>query len=187
MSRCKVLGLLVSRLTSFHSTQGSGDNPVVRAPDSWSKGDELESPREWWVNFLLHGQLLCWLLFGYPFHPCITTVARKRSQSLFQKYKWQVTAKHTCTLCMRLQMKWHCKLVHGCTEFTERVQTAAVSCGTSRVTTEQCCKYSTLVDIQNTLWKAAVTHSKSHATRVQWVCSRNTNYYSFFFFSFLFS
>ena len=157
MSRCEVLGLLVSRFTSFHSTWVSGDSPVVRVPDSWSKGDELESLQKWWVNFLLHGQLLCRLLFWYLFHPCITTVANKRSQSLFQKYEWQVTAKHMCTPCMRLQMKWHCKLVHGCTEFTERVQTAAVSCGTSHVTTEQCCKYTTLVDIQNTLWKSAVS------------------------------
>ena len=32
-----------------------------------------------WVNFL------CWLLFWYPFHPCVTAVACKRSQSFCQK------------------------------------------------------------------------------------------------------
>ena len=28
---------------------------------------------------------LCWLLFRYPFHPCVTTVARKKSWSFCQK------------------------------------------------------------------------------------------------------
>ena len=31
---------------------------------------------------------------------CVTTVARKRSRSFCQKYRWQVTAKHTCTIRM---------------------------------------------------------------------------------------
>ena len=40
-----------------------------------------------WVDFL------CWLLFRYPFHPRVTTVARKKSRSFCQKCRWQVTAK----------------------------------------------------------------------------------------------
>ena len=44
------------------------------------------------VNFL------CWLLFQYPFHPCVTAVACKRSWSFSQKCRWQVSAKHTYTL-----------------------------------------------------------------------------------------
>ena len=36
---------------------------------------------------------LCWLLFRYPFHPRVTTVARKKSRSFCQKCRWQVTAK----------------------------------------------------------------------------------------------
>ena len=43
------------------------------------------------VNFL------CWLLFQYPFHPCVTAVAHKISQSFCQKCRRQVTDKHTCT------------------------------------------------------------------------------------------
>ena len=39
------------------------------------------------VNFL------CCLLFRYPFHPSVTTVARKRSWSFCQKRRWQVTTK----------------------------------------------------------------------------------------------
>ena len=38
-----------------------------------------------------------YLLTLHPFHPCVTTVACKRSQSFCQKCRWQVTAKHTCT------------------------------------------------------------------------------------------
>ena len=43
---------------------------------------------------------LCWLLFRYPFHPRVTTVARKKSRSFCQKCRWQVTAKHAYTLRM---------------------------------------------------------------------------------------
>jgi len=64
------------------------------------------------VNFL------CWLLFRYPFHPHVTAVARKRSWTFWQKRKWQVTAKLAYM---------------GCMVYTERAETAAVSCGTSHV------------------------------------------------------
>ena len=55
----------------------------------------------------------CWRLFRYPFHPRVTAVARERSRSFCQKWRLQVTAKHTCILRIWLRMKWHCKLVHG--------------------------------------------------------------------------
>ena len=74
-------------------------------------------------------QRMCWLLFRYPFHPCVTAIARKRSRSFCQKCRWQVTAKHTYILHMWLCMKWHGAWSYGvhrtCTEM------AAVSCGTS--------------------------------------------------------
>ena len=38
----------------------------------------------------------------------------------------EVTAKHACTSRMWLCMKWH-----GCMVYTERAETAAVSCGTT--------------------------------------------------------
>ena len=60
------------------------------------------------------------------------------------------------------------------------VETTAVSRGTSHVTTRERCNHghiyrsmavTTLVDIQNTLCKATVTHSESHTTTAQCVCS----------------
>ena len=88
------------------------------------------------VNFL------CWLLFQYPFHPRVTTVAHKRSRSFCQNCRWQVTAKHAYTLCMWLCMKWHGAWLYGVHRTCAKM--AAVSCGTSH----QRCKYTTLVDIQ---------------------------------------
>ena len=48
--------------------------------------------------FFSRVDFLCWLLFRYPFHPCVTTVARKKSRSFCQKCRWQVTAKHAYTI-----------------------------------------------------------------------------------------
>ena len=48
--------------------------------------------------FFSRVDFLCWLLFRYPFHPRVTTVARKRPRSFCQKCRWQVTAKHAYTL-----------------------------------------------------------------------------------------
>ena len=48
--------------------------------------------------FFSRVDFLCWLLFRYPFHPRVTTVARKKSRSFCQKCRWQVTAKHADTL-----------------------------------------------------------------------------------------
>ena len=42
-------------------------------------------------------------------------------------------------------------MVRGCMVYTQRAETAAVSRGTSHVTTKQRCKYTTSVDIQNML------------------------------------
>ena len=50
----------------------------------------------------------------------------------------------------------HCSMV-----YTERAETAAVSRGTSHVTTKQHCKYTNSVDIQNALYK-----SYSHSSRI---------------------
>ena len=48
--------------------------------------------------FFSRVDFLCWLLLRYPFHPRVTTVARKKSRSYCQKCRWQVTAKHAYTL-----------------------------------------------------------------------------------------
>ena len=117
---------------------------VVRAPDSCSKGRGFKSRQEPMSNFM------CWLLFQYPFHPCLTAVARNRSWSFCQKCRWQIRVKHACTLRVWLCMKWR-DMVHGCMVYTELAETAVVSRGTSHVTTKQRCKHTTHVDIENTL------------------------------------
>ena len=38
--------------------------------------------------FFSRVDFLCWLLFRYPFHPRVTTVARKKSRSFCQKCRW---------------------------------------------------------------------------------------------------
>ena len=48
------------------------------------------------------GRILFLCVFPYPSHPRVTSVARERSWSFCQKCRWQVTAKHTCTLPMWL-------------------------------------------------------------------------------------
>ena len=65
---------------------------------------------------------------------------------LCQKCMWQVSAQHAYTLRVWLCMKWR-DIVHGCMVYTERAETAAVSRGTSHVTTKQRCKYITSMDI----------------------------------------
>ena len=44
-----------------------------------------------------------------------TAVARKKSRSFCQKCRWQVTAKHACTL--RMWLSWS-DMVHGCMVYT---------------------------------------------------------------------
>ena len=64
--------------------------------------------------FFSRVDFLCWLLFRYPFHPRVTTVARKKSWSFCQKCRWQVTAKHAYTLRMWLLLNRASALVTTC-------------------------------------------------------------------------
>ena len=100
-----------------HDWKVAGSNP------SWSGGRIFFSR----VDFL------CWLLFQYPFHPHVTTVAHKRSRSFCQKCRWQVTAKYAYTLLKWLCMKWHGAWLYGVHRTCAK--TAAVSCGTSHAST----------------------------------------------------
>ena len=61
-----------------------------------------------------------------------------KSQPFCQKCRWQVTLKHACIIGMWLRMKWDCKWVYGVHRMYP--ETAAVSCGTSCVTTKLCCQ-----------------------------------------------
>ena len=84
---------------------GSGDGSVVRAPDSLSKGRGFESLQVRRGIFLLQGQLSVLALIFVSVPARVTSVARKRPRSFFQKCRWQVTAKYACTVRMRLCMK----------------------------------------------------------------------------------
>ena len=64
--------------------------------------------------FFSRVDFLCWLLFRYPFHPRVTTVARKRPRSFCQKCRWQVTAKHAYTLRMWILLNRASALVTTC-------------------------------------------------------------------------
>ena len=64
--------------------------------------------------FFSRVDFLCWLLFRYPFHPRVTTVARKKSRSFCQKCRWQVTAKHAYTLRMWILLNRASALVTIC-------------------------------------------------------------------------
>ena len=110
--------------------------------------------------FFSRVDFLCWLLFRYPFHPCVTAAARKRSRSFCQMCRWQVTAKPAYTLRMWLCMKWHgawlCGVHRTCTEM------AADSCGTSHASAVS-------TPLQWIFKKRAiklVTHVEPHASAV---------------------
>ena len=92
-------------------------------------------------------------LFRYPFHPVVTAVACKRSGSFCQTCRWQITAKHACTLCMWLCIKWQSAWLY--------VVHIKRRDGSSFMWHQPCqrCKYTTSVDIQ----KRAV---KSHAINI---------------------
>ena len=86
-----------------------------------------------------------------------TTMSRSNiaEDKLLGKY---ITSMWSC-------MKWH-DTVHSCMVYTEHAEVAAVSCGTSHVTTKQCCKYITLVDIPKSTIRCnshsfRITHDKS--------------------------
>ena len=55
---------------------------------------EFESWQEPWKNFLLPESTLCADSYSVSVSPCVTKVACKRSQSFWQKCRWQVTPKH---------------------------------------------------------------------------------------------
>ena len=80
---------------------------VVRAPDLWLKGLGFKSWQEGQKKIFSMVNFLCWLLFQYLFHSRVTAVAHKRSHSFCQKCRWQLTVKHTGTICT-----WLCRVHH---------------------------------------------------------------------------
>ena len=93
----------------------------------------------------------------------------------------QVTAKHTCTLRMRLCIKWHCKLVHGCIVYTERAPirnqlhaAPAMQQPNSAVSGPFGWLFKNKQTNKNALQRTT-TPLESDMTRTQWVCSRAEN------------
>ena len=80
------------------------------------------------INFL------CWLLFWYWFHACVTVVAHKRSSSFCQKCRW---------LPAYVALNKGTLQTGACLYGVHRMwaKTAAVPRATSHVTTEQCCNH----------------------------------------------
>ena len=89
-----------------YSKWWSGNSSVV---ECWTHGQRVMGLSPGKVILFSRINFLFWLFFRYLFHPGDTTGAGKRSQSFCPRVRWQDTAKHTCTLCMWFQMKWHCK------------------------------------------------------------------------------
>ena len=129
------------------------------------------------VNFL------CWLLLRYPFHPCVTAIAYKRSWSFCQTCRWQVTAKHTCTIPVWLKVKWHCKVVHGYMVYTELVLrqqqfhlAPTMQQPNSAVSTLWWILLIRAIKVYSHSFRiTTVTHSESHVSWAQWACSRAEN------------
>ena len=70
---------LIDRESFDHHTL-VGDSSVVRA-----LGSGLNPCRSGGRIFFSRVDFLCWLLFQYLFHPCVTAVAHKRSRSFCPK------------------------------------------------------------------------------------------------------
>ena len=83
---------------SYYPCWGAGKACWLECWTHDQKGCEFESQQERWQNFPLQSQLCVLTHIQCPFHPHITTVARKRPRSFCQKCRCQVTPKPAYTL-----------------------------------------------------------------------------------------
>ena len=111
--------------------------------------------QEWRERFFLQGQLSVLILILVSIPPHVTAEAHERL-SFCQKWRWQVTAKHSCILCIWLCIKWHGAWLNG----IHRTQCCGVRSSFKRHQPCQYCKYTTLVTNQNAPLKA------SHSCRI---------------------
>ena len=121
-------------------------------------------------EFSSPGSTFCADSFSVSVPSRVTAVARKRSRSLCQKCRWQVTAKHACTLRMWLYMKRHSAWLYG----VHRTRRG----GSSFMWHQPCqrCKYTTSVDIQKKRYKKLLTPVESHASAVNLLESGEQHY-----------
>ena len=75
-------------LSLGHVIIGSGKSSVVEHQTHDRKVVGLSPSRNGWRIFFSRVNFLCWLLCPYLFHPHVTTVAHKRTQSFCQKCMW---------------------------------------------------------------------------------------------------
>ena len=94
-----------------------GGAGIAQWLEHWTRDWKVAGSNPCWNGgriFFSRVDFLCWLLFRYPFHPRVTTVARKKSRSFCQKCRWQVTAKHAYTLRMWILLNRASALVTTC-------------------------------------------------------------------------
>ena len=92
---CKYGSLVSSIKEAVRATQERGAG-ITQWLEHRTRDWKVAGSNPYWNGgriFFSRVDFLCWLLFRYPFHPRVTTVARKKSRSFCQKCRWQVTAK----------------------------------------------------------------------------------------------
>jgi len=159
---CTFCCLHISKNIMFYSLRCRQRAGIAQLLERRTRDSKVAGSNPCWSGgriFFSRVDFLCLLLFRYPFHPRVTAVARKRSWSLCQKCRWQVTAKQAFTLRMWLCMKWHGAWLYGVH------RTRRDGCSFMWHQLCQRCKYTTSVDIQKTRYKA------SHSCRT--TCERS--------------
>ena len=100
------------------------DSSVVRASDSWSKGHGYKSWQDFFFFFFFLGQLSVLTLISLfdlrSIHVLLQQHVKDPGQSAKSAGGRLQLNTHTPTLPMWLWMKWHCKLMHSWTVYTER-------------------------------------------------------------------
>ena len=103
--------------TSFPEVKALGGAGIAQWLEHRTRDWKVAGSNPCWNGgriFFSRVDFLCWLLFRYPFHPRVTTVARKISRPFCQKCRWQVTAKLAYTLRMWLLLNRASALVTTC-------------------------------------------------------------------------
>ena len=157
-SRPHLLYLSIS-FTSVYRAWGAG---IAQWLERRTRDRKVSGSNPCWSGrriFFSTVNFLCWLLFWYPFHPCVTAVARKRPRPFCQKCRWQVTAQRIHLTYVALHEVTWCMVV-WCAQNAPRWQQFLV------VPAMPALKYTTSVDIQKMCYKKLFTHVESHASAV---------------------
>ena len=88
----------VYKLHQRYILKGAG---IAQWLERWTRDWKVAGSNPCWNGgriFFSRVDFLCWLLFRYPFHPRVTTVARKKSRSFCRKCRLQLNT-HTPYVC----------------------------------------------------------------------------------------